>query len=197
MESTTNYLGNLPVILFAHQAAWTVWLAQHHATSTGLWLQLTKKASGLVSVSYAEALDVALCYGWIDGQKKSYDETSWLQKFTPRGAKSLWSKINREKAQVLIENGQMQPAGLQAIIQAQQDGRWAAAYDSSTSATVPEDFQVALDGNAAAKAFFDTLTRANRYAMLFRIQTAKKAETRAKRIQQFIQMLENHETIHA
>ncbi len=196
MESTPTMRNELPVILFAHQADWTAWLDQNHITATGLWLRLAKKASGLESVSYAEALEVALCYGWIDGQKQAYDETSWLQKFTPRGAKSIWSKINREKAQALIERSQMQPAGLQAIAQAQQDGRWDAAYDSSSSTTVPADFQAALDSNAPAKAFFATLTRGNRYAILFRIQTAKKAETRTKRIQQFIQMLENHETIH-
>lgn len=196
MESTTNSLNDLPVILFAHSAAWTTWLEQHHTTATGIWLRLAKKAAGIESVSYAEALEVALCYGWIDGQKKSYDETSWLQKFTPRGTKSIWSKINRENAKALIERGKMQPTGLKAIEQAQQDGRWDAAYDSSRSALVPEDFQAALEHNAEAKAFFATLTRGNRYAILFRIQTAKKAETRAKRIQQFIQMLENHETIH-
>ena len=184
------------VLLFADQQAWATWLAENHTTSTGLWLQLAKKASGLTSVSYAEALDVALCYGWIDGQKQSYDEDSWLQKFTPRGTKSIWSKINREKVAQLIERGLMQPAGLAAVESAKQDGRWDAAYDSARTMTVPDDFQAALDQSAPAAAFFATLNSANRYAILWRIQTAKKAETRTKRIEQFIQMLENKEKLH-
>ncbi|MGH9802318.1 MAG: YdeI/OmpD-associated family protein, partial [Blastocatellia bacterium] len=161
-----------------------------------IWMRLAKKASELKSANYAEALDVALCYGWIDGQKKSYDADSWLQKFTPRGAKSIWSKINREKAQELIEAGRMKPAGLKTIESAKQDGRWEAAYDSQSKATVPDDFQAELDRSPKAKSFFATLNSVNRYAILFRIQTAKKAETRAKRIQQFIQMLEKNEKIH-
>src|SRR5262249_24343235 len=140
--------------------------------------------------------EVALCYGWIDGQRKSYDESSWLQRFTPRGPKSIWSKINREKAQELIKSGQMKPAGLKAVESAKQDGRWDAAYDSPGSAPGPADFQAELDKNAEAKAFFATHNSRNRYAILFRIQTAKKAETRAARIRQFIRMLENHEKLH-
>jgi len=186
----------IPVLLFADQQAWATWLAENHTTSTGLWLQLAKKASGLTSVSYAEALDVALCYGWIDGQKQSYDEDSWLQKFTPRGTKSIWSKINREKIAQLIERGLMQLAGLAAVESAKQDGRWEAAYDSARTMTVPADFQAALDQSAPAAAFFATLNSANRYAVLWRIQTAKKAETRTKRIEQFIHMLENKEKLH-
>jgi len=186
----------IPVLLFADQQAWATWLAENHTTSTGLWLQLAKKASGLTSVSYAEALDVALCYGWIDGQKQSYDEDSWLQKFTPRGTKSIWSKINREKIAQLIERGLMQLAGLAAVESAKQDGRWDAAYDSARTMTVPDDFQAALDQSAPAAAFFATLNSANRYAVLWRIQTAKKAETRTKRIEQFIHMLENKEKLH-
>ena len=135
---------------------------------------------------YDEALEVALCYGWIDGQRKTQDETVYLQKFTPRGAKSIWSKINTEKVEKLIEQGRMQPAGLKAVESAKQDGRWQAAYDSFSRASVPDDFQSELDKNAQAKAFFATLNQQNRYAILFRIQTAKKPETRAKRIQQFI-----------
>ena len=186
----------IAVLLFADQQAWATWLAENHTTSTGLWLQLAKKASGLTSVSYAEALDVALCYGWIDGQKQSYDEDSWLQKFTPRGTKSIWSKINREKVAQLIERGLMQPTGIAAVESAKQDGRWDAAYDSARTMTVPDDFQAALDQSAPAAAFFATLNSANRYAILWRIQTAKKAETRTKRIEQFIQMLENKEKLH-
>ena len=186
-----------PVMLFASKNAWASWLDKNQATSVGLWLRLAKKAAELESVTYAEALDVALCYGWIDGQKKSFDQESWLQKFTPRGAKSIWSKINREKAQELIEAGKMQPAGLQAIEKAKQDGRWDAAYDSQSKATVPDDLQAELDRNPQAKAFFATLNSVNRYAILFRIQTAKKVETRARRIQHFIQMLEKNEKLHA
>ena len=186
----------LPIKLFEDQAAWAAWLELHHADSPGLWLQHAKKASGLVSVSYAEALDVALCYGWIDGQKKSYDELSWLQKWTPRGAKSIWSKINRQHVLRLTESGQIRPAGLAAVESAKSDGRWDAAYDSHSSATVPSDLQAALDSNAEAGAFFATLNSTNRYAILFRIQTAKKPETRAKRIQEFIGMLERHEKIY-
>src|SRR4051794_31542266 len=183
-------------MLFEHQEAWAAWLELHYADSPGLWLRHAKKASGRASVTYDEALEVALCYGWIDGQKKSYDEASWLQKWTPRGAKSIWSKINREKALKLIESGQMKPAGVAAIERAKQDGRWDAAYDSHSTATVPSDLQAALNGNAEASAFFTTLNSTNRYAILFRIQTAKKPETRAKRIQEFIGMLERHEKLY-
>ncbi len=181
---------------FKSRSAWAAWLEKNHAASSGVWLQLAKTSSGLESVSYAEALEVALCYGWIDGQKKSYDASWWLQRFVPRGVKSIWSKINREKAEALVESGQMKPAGLREIERARQDGRWDAAYDSPGRATVPEDFQAALDDHPEAKSFFATLNSANRYAILFRLQTAKRAETRAKRIKQFIRMLENHEKLH-
>jgi uncharacterized protein YdeI (YjbR/CyaY-like superfamily) len=196
MTDTRNTRKDLPIELFERQQDWEAWLEEHHANSAGLWLRLAKKGSGIQSLSYAEALEVALCYGWIDGQKKSYDESSWLQKFTPRGPKSIWSKINREKAQQLIESGKMRPAGLKAIESAKGDGRWDAAYDSQRSAEVPTDFQAALDSNPEAQAFFATLNRVNRYAILFRIQTAKKPETRAKRIEQFIGMLGRHEKLY-
>jgi len=137
-----------------------------------------------------------LCYGWIDGQGKGLDESAWLQKFTPRGPRSIWSKINRTKAMELIESGRMKPAGLAAIDRAKKNGQWTAAYDSHSTATVPDDFQAALDQHPKAKAFFATLDSTNRYAILFRLQTAKKAETRARRIEQFIGMLEKHEKIH-
>ena len=152
--------------------------------------------SGLSSVSYAEAVETALCYGWIDGQAKSFDASSWLQKFTPRRAKSIWSKINREKAEALIRRGQMKPAGLAAIERARQDGRWDAAYDGQRTASVPDDFQSELDKNEQAQAFFATLDSRNRYAILFRLQTAKKAETRVRRIEQFIQMLAKQEKLY-
>jgi len=196
VTATRSSSPDLPMMQFKRQEDWTTWLDQHHASSTGVWLKLAKTSSEIASVSYAEALDVALCYGWIDGQKKSYDETTWLQKFTPRGERSIWSRINREKAQELIRNGQMKPAGLQAIQRAQQNGRWEAAYDSPSRASVPSDLQAALDENAEAKAFFVTLNSQNRYAILHRIQTAKKVETRAARIEQFIRMLEKHEKLY-
>ncbi|MDN0085755.1 YdeI/OmpD-associated family protein [Crenobacter sp. SG2305] len=184
---------DLPVMLFQNQQAWDAWLAEHSGSSLGLWLRLAKKSADLESVSYQEAIDVALCHGWIDGQKRSFDAESWLQKFTPRSPKSIWSKINRDKALALIEQGRMQAAGLAAIRQAKENGRWDAAYDSHSTATPPSDFEAALEQSPKAKAFFATLNSQNRYAILFRIQTAKKAETRQKRIAQIIQMLEQHE----
>jgi len=191
-----NTFTDLPVIPFERQIDWAVWLQKNHSTSSGVWLKLAKKSSGIKSVTYDEALEVALCYGWIDGQKRSHDETSWLQKFTPRGPKSIWSKINTEKAQKLIESGRMKPAGLKAVESAKQDGRWDAAYSSQSKAAVPDDLQAELDRNSKAKAFFATLDSRNRYAILHRIHTAKKAETRAKRIEQFIHMLEKEEKIY-
>ncbi|GIK38195.1 MAG: hypothetical protein BroJett011_20280 [Chloroflexota bacterium] len=196
MKSLSNPPNDLPIILFEQQKDWADWLDRHHTESAGIWLRLAKKASGVQSISYDEAVEVALGYGWIDGQKKSYDDISWLQKFTPRGAKSIWSKINREKAERLIASGHMKPAGLQAVEAAKRDGRWEAAYDSQSRATVPDDFQAALDKHAEAKVFFATLNSANRYAILWRIQTAKKAETRARRIQQFIEMLKKGEKLY-
>jgi uncharacterized protein YdeI (YjbR/CyaY-like superfamily) len=196
VTATRSSSTDLPMMQFKRQEDWTSWLDKNHTSSTGVWLRLAKTSSEIASVSYAEALDVALCYGWIDGQKKSYDKATWLQKFTPRGERSIWSRINREKAEELIRNGQMKPAGLQAIQRAQQDGRWETAYDSPSQASVPSDLQAALDKNAEAKAFFATLNSQNRYAILYRIQTAKKAETRAARIEQFIHILEKHEKLH-
>ena len=196
MKSMEKTLNDMPIVLFEEQEAWAAWLEENHASSPGLWLRLAKKAAGLESVSYAEALEVALCYGWIDGQKRSYDESSWLQKFTPRRPKSIWSKINREKAEALIASGRMKAAGREAVESAKQDGRWDAAYDSPSNATVPDDFQAELDKNAEAKAFYDTLNSTNRYAILHRIQTTKKAETRARRIEQFISMLEKKEKLY-
>jgi uncharacterized protein YdeI (YjbR/CyaY-like superfamily) len=196
VKPNTIARAELAIQLFETQDDWASWLEEHHADAPGLWLRLAKKDAGIASINYNEALEVALCYGWIDGQKKSYDTTSWLQKFTPRGAKSIWSKINREKAQQLIESARMRPAGLAAIERAREDGRWDAAYDSQSNATVPDDLQAALDANPEAQAFFATLNSTNRYAILFRIHTAKKPETRAKRIAQFIGMLERHEKLY-
>jgi len=189
-------VANDPVRLFANQAAWAAWLEKNHRDSVGLWLRLAKKGSGRRSVNYAEALEVALCYGWIDGQKRGESDEAWLQRFLPRAAKSIWSKINREKVAVLIAAGRMKTAGLEAVEAARKDGRWDAAYDSPKSAKVPEDFQAALDENRRAREFFESLDGANRYAVLFRIQTVKKAETRARKIREFVEMLERNERIH-
>lgn len=186
----------LSILPFSSKKKWADWLAKGHDTSAGVWLKLAKKDSGIASITYEEALDAALCYGWIDGQKKGLDGQYWLQKFTPRGPKSIWSKINTEKAERLIKTGEMQPAGLKAIEAAKRDGRWEQAYASQKNISVPEDFQAALEKNKKAKEFFATLKSAERYSFLFRIQTAKKAETRAKRIQQFVEMLERNEKIH-
>jgi len=186
----------LPTLPFATPQSWEAWLSEHHASARGVWLKLAKKEAGIASVSYAEALDVALCYGWIDGQKAAFDAQFWLQKFTPRGPKSIWSKINCDKAAALVAAGRMQPAGLRQIDLAQADGRWAASYDSQSKIGVPDDLQRALDQHPQAQAFFNTLNSANRYAILFRVQTAKKPETRAERIRKFIEMLLRGEKIH-
>jgi uncharacterized protein YdeI (YjbR/CyaY-like superfamily) len=196
MKPKTVAPAGSPVLSFKRQHDWAAWLDKNHAKSRGVWLQLARKASGIASVTYAEALDSALCYGWIDGQKKSYDEASWLQKFTPRGPKSIWSKINREHVARLIESGQMKPAGLRAVEAAKKDGRWDAAYDAQSKAAVPEDLQAALDAHPKAGVFFATLNSRNRYAILFRVHTARKPETRARRIAQFVEMLEKGETLY-
>lgn len=159
-------------------------------------MRLAKKRSGLRSVTYGEALEVALCYGWIDGQKRGESEQAWLQRFVPRSARSIWSRINRDKAVALIASGRMKVAGLEAVEAAKKAGRWDAAYDSPKGAKVPEDFQEALDGNPRAREFFQALDGANRYAVLFRIQTVKRAETRARKIREFVEMLERGERIH-
>jgi uncharacterized protein YdeI (YjbR/CyaY-like superfamily) len=186
----------LPVKLFKTPAAWTDWLAKNHARSPGVWVRLAKVKSGLQSITYAEAVEGALCYGWIDGQKQRYDERSSLQKFTPRTPRSIWSQINRDKANALIASGQMQPAGLAAIERAKGNGQWAAAYSSAKTSAVPDDLQAALEANPQAKAFFATLNRTNRYAILFRLQTAKKPETRARRLAQFVAMLARGEKLY-
>jgi uncharacterized protein YdeI (YjbR/CyaY-like superfamily) len=183
------------VLVFEHQQAWEHWLSQNHASVAGIWMRLAKKGSQLRSLTYAEAIEVALCYGWIDAQKKPEDASAWLQRFTPRGKRSIWSKNNCQKATALMECGRMKDGGLREVRRAQEDGRWARAYDSPSKAAVPEDFQAALDKSARAKAFFAALERRNRYALLFRIQTVKK-ETRARKITEFIAMLERHEKIH-
>src|SRR5687767_4900287 len=186
----------LPVRAFPDQQQWEDWLAANHDSSTGLWLKLAKKASAIKTVSYAEAVEVALCQGWIDGQVLPYDESFWLQRFTPRGRRSKWSQINCARAERLIEAGRMQPAGRAAIEAARQDGRWENSYAPPSTATVPPDLQAALDANPAAADFFATLSKTNRFAVLYRIQDAKRPETRARRIQQYVEMLARQEKIH-
>jgi uncharacterized protein YdeI (YjbR/CyaY-like superfamily) len=180
---------DLPVIPFASRDAWAAWLEERHASSDGLWLKFAKKGSGIETVTYAEALEVALCYGWIDGQVRKFDEDYYLQRFTPRRERSRWSKINRQKATELIERGEMKPAGLREVERAKADGRWDAAYDAPSTAQVPEDLRRELEENETAREFFETLNSANRYAILYQIQDAKRPETRARRIEKYVAML--------
>jgi uncharacterized protein YdeI (YjbR/CyaY-like superfamily) len=196
VASPRKTAGELSTVSFERREDWEAWLERNHAASPGVWLRLAKKGSGLPSVTRDEALEAALCYGWIDGQARSVDESVWLQKFTPRGARSIWSKINREKVEGLIGSGRMRPAGLAEVERAKRDGRWDAAYDSPSRATVPDDLQAALDASPRAREFFAALDGRNRYAILFRLQTAKKAETRARRIRDFVRMLENGEKLY-
>ena len=177
------------VLGFESAAAWEVWLAENHASASGLWLRIGKKAAEQPSVTYAEALDVALCYGWIDGQKDRLDDSAWLQRFTPRGPRSKWSRINTEHATRLIAEGRMRPAGLREVEGAKADGRWAAAYEGQRTIEVPEDLQQALAGNPMAAKAFEGLSRSLRYAILNRVQDAKRPETRARRIAQFVDVL--------
>ena len=187
----------LPTISFATQQDWEAWLKEHHMDTKGLWLKIAKKGTGISSVDYAGALESALCYGWIDGQKASCDDKYWLQKFTPRSPKSMWSKVNCDKATALIATGRMQPAGLRQVQLARNDGRWDLAYESQSKITIPDDFQRELDNNQQAKEFFNTLNSVNRYAILRRIQISKKPETRTARIQKFIDMLSNHQKLYS
>ncbi len=185
-----------PTLAFASAGDWEAWLEERHASAGGVWMKIAKKGSGIASVTYAEALDVALCFGWIDGQKRSFDERFFLQRFTPRRARSLWSQRNREHIERLTAAGRMRPAGLREVEAARADGRWDAAYAAQGSATVPDDLQRALDADPQAAAFFATLSSQNRYAILFRLQTAKRPETRARRLTTFVEMLRNGETLH-
>jgi uncharacterized protein YdeI (YjbR/CyaY-like superfamily) len=186
---------DLPVREFATAADFEQWLAAEHA-SAGIWLKIAKKETGIDSVDYSQALDVALCYGWVDGQKATIDDTHWLQRFTPRGPASKWSKVNRERVKNLIEQDRMRPAGQAEIDRAKADGRWAAAYASQKTATVPDDLQQALDEDPEAAEFFATLDSKNRYSVLHRIGDAKKPETRAARIAKYVGMLHEHKKIH-
>jgi uncharacterized protein YdeI (YjbR/CyaY-like superfamily) len=190
---------DLPTLTFASQVAWETWLEAHYADPAnlrGVWIKMAKKATGVASVSHAEALESALCYGWIDGQRNRLDETYFLQKFTPRRARSGWSRVNREKVKALIAQGRMRPAGLREVERAKADGRWDAAYEPQSAISVPNDLQRELDANPDAQAFFNTLDSRNRYAILYRLQTVKKPETRAARIQKFVAMLAQGQKIY-
>ncbi len=187
---------DLPILPFASQAAWEAWLEDNHADTQGLWLKIAKKASGIETVTHAEALDVALCFGWIDGQRGRFDDEWFVQRFTPRRARSRWSQINRDKVGRLIADGRMRPAGLSEVERAKGDGRWDAAYASQSTIEVPDDLQQALDANPAAREFFATLKGTNRYAVLYRIHDAKRAETRSRRIEKFVAMLARGEKLY-
>jgi uncharacterized protein YdeI (YjbR/CyaY-like superfamily) len=186
----------LPVVLFASPEELEAWLEEHGEDSEGIWLKIAKKGSGVRSVSYAEALEVALCFGWIDSQKRGFDERHFLQRFTPRRPRGKWSRINRDKAEELIAAGRMRPAGLAEVEAAKADGRWEAAYEGQRTAKVPEDLQRELDRNDAAREFFAALDSANRYAIVYRLNDAKKPETRERRLRKFVAMLERGEKIH-
>lgn len=186
----------LPVLAFANAAEWESWLASQPPLANGLWLKFAKKASGMPTVSKPDAIDLALCHGWIDGQLKPFDDNHWLIRFTPRRPKSKWSAINCRRAEALNATGRMRPAGLAEIERAKADGRWDLAYQSQSTITVPSDFQQALDENEAAKTLFEVLDSANRYAVLYRVHTAKKLETRARTIEKLVAMLGRGETIH-
>lgn len=184
------------MLAFASAADWQDWLESEHACSAGVWLKIAKKSAAQHTVSYSEALDVALCFGWIDGQKRALDDEYWLQRFTPRKPGSRWSKINTDKAAALITSGRMRKAGLREIEHAKADGRWDQAYAGQRTITVPDDLRLALHANPQAAEFFATISGVNRYAILYRIGTAKRPETRARKIAQYVQMLADHETIY-
>ena len=186
----------LPVIAFKSREAWHDWLVSQASDSAGLWLKLAKKSSGIVSISKPEAIDTALCHGWIDGQLDSFDDEYWLIRFTPRQSSSKWSERNRTRALELVELGRMLPAGLREVERAKKDGRWGAAYAPQSTADVPDDLRAALAKNKKASKFFETLDRANRFAILYRVHNAKKPETRMARIEKFVAMLAAGETIH-
>ncbi|MCF8254320.1 MAG: YdeI/OmpD-associated family protein [Bacteroidia bacterium] len=189
-------VNTIPTMEFKTAETFETWLAKNHDKSNGLWLKIFKKDSGKPTISYSEALDIALCYGWIDGQKKAFDEYAWLQKFCPRRAKSIWSKINTGHVERLIKDGRMRPAGLLAVENAKADGRWEKAYDSPSKMTIPEDFLKELSKNKKAEAFFKNLNKTNLFSIGFRLITAKKPETREKRMKEIIEMLAKGEKFH-
>ena len=183
-------------VAFATAADFEAWLEEHHGDQDGVWIKIAKKASGIPSVTHDEALDVALCFGWIDGQRKGLDETWFLQRFTPRRRRSPWSKRNVGKVEALIAAGRMRPQGVAEIERAKADGRWDAAYDGARTMDVPPDLQAELDKDPDAAAFFASLSGQNRYAILSRLHDAKRPETRARRLEKFVGMLKRRETLH-
>ena len=185
-----------PTLSFPSKQAWREWLAGQPEGSEGIWLKIARKGSGIESVTHAEALEVAICFGWIDGRKQSFDDHHWVQRFAPRARRSRWSQVNRAKAELLIERGEMQPSGLREVERARADGRWDAAYEPQSAAQVPDDLARELDRDPAARAFFESLDSRNRYAILYRIQDAKRPATRARRIETFVAMLARGERIH-
>jgi len=186
----------IPSIPFASPAEWEDWLEDNHALSDGVWIRMAKKNAGIESVRYPEVLESALCFGWIDGRREALDERHFLQRFTPRRSRSKWSRINREKAERLIAEGRMRPAGLAEVERAKADGRWEAAYQGQKSSTVPDDLKRELDARPKAKAFFAELNSQNRYAILYRLHDAKRPETRARRLEQFVGMLKRRERLY-
>jgi uncharacterized protein YdeI (YjbR/CyaY-like superfamily) len=186
----------LPKLPFASPSEWQQWLEDNHAVSEGVWIKMAKKDAPIESVRYPEVLESALCFGWLDGRREALDERYFLQRYTPRRSRSRWSRINREKAERLIADGKMRPAGLAEVERAKADGRWEAAYEGQRSSTVPDDLQRELDARPQAKAFFAELSSQNRYAILYRLQEAKKPETRARRLAKFVAMLEAGEAIY-
>lgn len=188
--------GELPIMLFGDREAFEQWLEEHHDKSRGIRLRIAKKNAGVKSVTYDEALECALCYGWVDSRKEALDDETWLQRFTPRGPRSIWSQVNKDKAERLIAEGQMKPSGMQAIEAARRNGQWDKAYASQSAASMPDDLAAELARNPAAQAFYDSLDKQNRYAITFRIHQAKKPETRERRIRQFVEMLEKGERIY-
>jgi uncharacterized protein YdeI (YjbR/CyaY-like superfamily) len=191
-----DQIADLPVMEFVSAKAWAAWLEQHHDSSAGIWLKVAKKGTGVVTVTMPDVIDIALCYGWIDGLRHKHDDVYFRQRMTPRQSRSRWSQINRDKAEALLEAGRMQPAGLRQLDAAKADGRWEAAYAGSRTIEVPDDLTRALRRNAAARKAFDQLDSQNRYAILYRIHDAKRADTRARRIAQFVDMLTEGRTIH-
>jgi uncharacterized protein YdeI (YjbR/CyaY-like superfamily) len=196
MAPTPNTGNDKQVHSFTSSKEWRKWLAEHYAQSNGVWLRFFKKDSGKKTFVYAEALEEALCYGWIDGQVNKYDAESYIQKFTPRRAKSTWSKRNTAIAERLLQEGKMETAGMQQVELAKADGRWQQAYDSPKNMKVPEDFLEQLSKNKKAKAFFDGLNKANQYAIAWRLQTAKKPETREKRLKEILKMMREGKKFH-
>ena len=186
----------LPVMTFASAAAWRAWLSEHHEQAAGVWVAIAKAGTGIESVRYPEVLEHAICFGWIDGRRGRLDEERFLQRFTPRRPRSPWSRINREKAERLAEEGLMAPAGLDQVRRAKEDGRWDRAYASQSTAAVPDDLRRELDASPAAAAMFAALSSQNRYAILYRLDQARRRETRARRLAEYVRMLEAGETLH-